>query len=83
MYSYNSQSLNDSARTYVLVMTYEGNRTINMTLVMMYLKGNKFIYLFNNTFNIIFFINDYMNIRNNFMDPPLPSPPKSGLMSNR
>ena len=28
-------------RTYDFVMTYVGNRTINMTLVMMFLVGNK------------------------------------------
>ena len=40
MYSYHSQSLNDSARrTYDIVMTYERNHTINMTLI-----GNKYGY---------------------------------------
>ena len=32
-------------RTYDCVMTYVGNRMINMTLVMLFLIGNKFIYL--------------------------------------
>ena len=32
-------------KTYNFVMTYVRNRTINMTLVMLFLIGNKFIYL--------------------------------------
>ena len=52
-YSYDSQSKKmdsyDSQiacykitkRTYDFVMTYVGNRTINMTLVMLFLVGNK------------------------------------------
>ena len=31
-------------RTYDFVMTYVGNRTINMTLVMLFLVGNKCVY---------------------------------------
>ena len=31
-------------RTYDFVMTYVGNRTINMTLVMLFLVGNKYKY---------------------------------------
>ena len=31
-------------RTYDFVMTYAGNRTINMTLVMRFLVGNKSVY---------------------------------------
>ena len=43
MYSYDSRSLNDNAkRTYDLEKTYEGNRTINLTLVILYLVGNKY-----------------------------------------
>ena len=32
-------------RTYDFVMTYVGNRTINMTFVMLFLAGNKYIYI--------------------------------------
>ena len=32
-------------RTYDFVMTYVGNRTINMTLVMLFLVGNKVVYI--------------------------------------
>ena len=32
-------------RTYDFVMTYVGNRTINMTLVMLFLIGNQKIYV--------------------------------------
>ena len=50
MYSYDSQSKKDgqpiacyqiAKRTYNIVMTYVGNCTINMTLVMLVLVGNK------------------------------------------
>ena len=36
-------------RTYDFVMTYVGNRTINMTLIMLFLVGNKI----NNVNNLI------------------------------
>ena len=44
MDSYDSQS--HATRTYDFVMTRVGNRMINMTLVMLFLVGNKHIYFF-------------------------------------
>ena len=40
-----SRTLMTANRTYEFVMTYMGNRTINLTLVMLFLVGNN-IYIF-------------------------------------
>ena len=71
MDSYDSQCYEIAQRTYDFVMTYMGNRTINMTLVMLFLIINK-TYVGNRTINmtlvILFLVVNKQDIRGKSYD---------------